>query len=260
MSSNKFIFLAVEEGIATITINNPPGNFLSIPALQELDVVLDSVAQDNAIKVIIFTGNGTFFIAGADIKEIAVISSSSQGEELAVKGQLVLNKIEKMGKPFIAAINGACLGGGMELAMACHMRIASDRARLGQPEINLGIIPGFGGTQRLSRIAGIAKAIEMILTGDVITAEEAKSIGLVNKVVPDGEVLKYALSLAKKITSKGQIAVRNSLKAITEGYNLSLDEGLSLEAKQFSNVCKTEDMKEGLKAFLEKRQPKFMDR
>jgi len=160
----------------------------------------------------------------------------------------------------IAAINGMCLGGGLELAISCHMRVASERARMGLPEINLGIIPGFGGTQRLTRLLGTAKAMELILTGDMVTAPEAKELGLVNKVVPDGEVLKQAQGLAKKIALKGQVAVRLALQAIREGSGKSLPEGLALESKLFGQVCMTQDMKEGLKAFIEKRQPKFQDK
>lgn len=178
-----------------------------------------------------------------------------------------------MSKPVIAAINGLfCLGGGLELAMACHIRIAGERVRLGQPEIDLGIIPGFGGTQRLPRLVGMGKALELILTGDRMTAQEAKAIGLVDQVVPDAEVLKTARGLARKIASKGQVAVRAALRALLDGQHRSAsssasgglgggwEEGLALEAKLFGSLCETADMKEGLRAFMEKRQPKFEDR
>jgi enoyl-CoA hydratase/carnithine racemase len=257
---NQFIQYVVEEGVATVTINHPPANALSSPVMTELAQVFQEMDQKREVKVVVFTGAGTFFIAGADIKEILSISSARQGEELATLGQGVFNQIENLSKPVIAAINGVCLGGGLELAMACHIRVAGDRVRLGQPEINLGIIPGFGGTQRLSRLVGKAKATEWILTGDMINAQEAKALGLVNKVVPDGEVLKQAQNLAKKIASKGQVAVRAALKAIGEGMKGSLEEGLTNEARLFGRLCDTQDMKEGLKAFLEKRQPKFQDK
>ncbi len=175
-------------------------------------------------------------------------------------GQGVFDKIEQMRKPVIAAITGFCLGGGMELAMACHMRVAGDRARMGQPEINLGIIPGFGGTQRLTRLVGKAKAMEMILTGDMINAQEAKALGLVNKVVPEGEVLKQAVGLAKKIAAKGGKAISAAMQAIQEGTVQPLSQGLALEASLFGQICQTGDMKEGISAFLEKRQPKFQDK
>jgi len=172
----------------------------------------------------------------------------------------VFNKIECSPKPFIAAINGVALGGGMELALACHMRIIGDRAKIGQPEINLGIIPGWGGTQRLPRLVGRAKAIEWILTGDQITAQEAYRLNLVNKVVPGGEVLKTARDLGKKIAQKGAATIRAALDAITNGSARPLAEGLVYEANQFAVLFETEDMREGVRAFLDKRQPVFKDR
>jgi enoyl-CoA hydratase/carnithine racemase len=260
MVGNQFIHYSVEDSVATVVINNPPANALSSPVMAEIEQVFDEMASSQQVKVVIFTGSGTFFITGADIKEIASIKSAKQGEDLTAKGQGVFNKIENLSKPVIAAINGMCLGGGIELAMACHIRVASERARFGQPEINLGIIPGFGGTQRLARLVGQSKAMELILTGDMITAQEAKDLGLLNKVVPDGEVLKQAQGLAKKIASKGQVAVRLALESIRKGCNKSLEEGLALESRFFGQVCTTQDMQEGLKAFIEKRQPRFQDR
>jgi enoyl-CoA hydratase/carnithine racemase len=257
---NQFVNYTVEDRVATVTISNPPANVLTTPLVTELDKVIDELAGKDDVKAVIISGSGTLFIAGADIKEIASITSSKQGIELAVRGQAVFSKIEQMKKPVIAAITGFCLGGGMELAMACHIRIAGDRARLGQPEINLGIIPGFGGTQRLPRLVGKSKAIELILTGDMINAQEAKGLGLVNKVVPEGEVLKQAQGLAKKIASKGGKAIAASLTAIQEGASQPLPAGLKLEAELFGQICETSDMKEGLSAFVEKRQPKFQDR
>ncbi|HLG21420.1 MAG TPA: enoyl-CoA hydratase-related protein, partial [Candidatus Manganitrophaceae bacterium] len=200
--ANQFVNYTLDERVATVTISNPPANVLTTPLVSELEKVFDELSSADGVKAVVLTGSGTLFVAGADIKEIASISSSKQGEELAKRGQAVFDKIEQMKKPVIAAITGFCLGGGMELAMACHIRIAGDRARLGQPEINLGIIPGFGGTQRLPRLVGKAKAMELILTGDMINAQEAKALGLINKVVPEGEVLKQAQGLAKKIASK----------------------------------------------------------
>jgi enoyl-CoA hydratase/carnithine racemase len=257
---NQYITYSIEDAVATVVINNPPANALSSPVMAEIEQVFGEMGSTREIKVVVFTGAGSFFIAGADIREIAVIGSAKQGEDLTAKGQGIFNKIEKLSKPVIAAINGACLGGGLELAMACHMRVASERARFGQPEINLGIIPGFGGTQRLARLVGLPKAMELILTGDMITAQEAKDLNLVNKIVPDSEVLKQAQGLAKKIASKGQVAVKLALEAIREGSEKSLEEGLALESKLFGQACATQDMKEGLKAFIEKRQPKFQDK
>ena len=255
-----FIKTSVEEGIATITIDRPAINVLSRQVMQELDEALEQVKHDAAVKVVIITGGGSFaFVAGADIKEIAALSSGQEAAEVAAKGQAVIMKIQRLGKPVIAAINGVCLGGGNELAMACHLRVAGDRTRFGQPEINLGIIPGFGGTQRLPRLIGKTKALELVLTGDMITAQEAYRVGLVNYVVPQHQVMKTAKDLARKIASKGQVAVRLALQALEEGLERSLDEGLANEAKAFGRVAETKDYKEGVAAFLEKRQPKFQD-
>lgn len=257
---NQFISMNLEDRVATVTLNNPPANVLCSPLMAELDTVIGEIGRNPDVKVVIVAGSGTVFVAGADIKEISSITSAKQGEELTSEGQNILNKIEQFPKPVIAAITGFCLGGGLELAMACHMRICGDRARLGQPEINLGIIPGFGGTQRLGRLVGQAKALELILTGDMINAQEAKALGLVNKVVPEGDVLKQAMGLAKKIASKGGKAVSMGLQAVSEGSEKPLREGLALESKLFGALCETSDMKEGVSAFLEKRQPKFKDK
>ena len=259
--ANQYVNETIEDHVATVTINNPPANALSSAVMGELDTVIDKIASDFQIKVVVITGAGNMFIAGADIKEIATIPSGKVGLEIVTKGQSILNKIEQLQKPVIAAINGLfCLGGGLELAMACHIRIAGERVRLGQPEIDLGIIPGFGGTQRLPRIVGPSKAAELILTGDKITAQEAKEIGLVNKVVPDAEVLKQAQGLAKKIASKGQAAVRAALKAVGSSINTPFAEGLKLEAELFGMLCDSADIKEGVAAFLQKRQPKWQDK
>ncbi len=250
----------IEESIATVVINNPPKNLLTSQVLKELEEVIDIVSNDPAIKAVILTGGGGLFVAGADIKEILALSTSQEGERVSKKGHGVLNKIELMHKPAIAAVTGFCLGGGLEIALACHIRIAGDRTRLGLPEINLGIMPGFGGTQRLPRLVGRAKALELILTGDMIAATEAKTLGLVNQVVPETDVLKQAQGLAKKIASKSRMAIASVMKAVVEESAGDLTSGLSLEAEIFGGLCETHDMKEGLTAFIEKRQPKFQDK
>jgi enoyl-CoA hydratase/carnithine racemase len=261
MADKEFIKTKIEERVALVTIDRPPVNALNGKAMQELKETFEALGQNSEVKVIVLTGEGKnlTFIAGADVKEIAALKSAKEAEDIARRGQGVINQVEKMKKPVIAAINSVCLGGGNELAMACHIRIASDRARFGQPEINLGIIPGFGGTQRLRRLVGMSKAMELILSGDMITAQEALRIGLVDRVVPDGELLRQALGFAKKMTSKGALALRYALEAIQEGMEKSLEEGLEYEAKLFAKVAETEDMREGIRAFLEKRQPKFKD-
>jgi enoyl-CoA hydratase/carnithine racemase len=257
----QFLTSTVEDRVATVVLNHPPANALSSPVMAEIDDLFTELASNDIVKAIVFTGAGSLFISGADIKEVAGITNEAMGKALTAHGQRILDRIEQMEKPVVAAINGLfCLGGGLELAMACHFRVAAERVRLGQPEIDLGIIPGFGGTQRLPRLVGQAKALELILTGDKITAQEAKAIGLVNKVVPDAEVVKQAQGLAKKIAGKSAVGVRAALRAVREGALKPLAEGQALESALFGQVCESADKKEGLIAFLEKRQPRFQDR
>ena len=256
----QFLNVAIDSRVATVTINNPPVNALSPDVLKEIEATMDELKTNKEVKVIVITGTGPVFIAGADIKQMAMIQSVADGKKAAGEGQRVFLKIERMEKPVIAAINGVCLGGGMELAMACHIRMCSDRARLGQPEINLGIIPGFGGTQRMSRLVGRGKATEWILTGDNIPPQDAKALGLVNHVVPEAEVLRQAQGLAKKIAMKPAVAIAQILKAIDGGLQQSsTDAAMAVELEGFGECCKSPDMKEGIKAFVEKRQPQFTD-
>ncbi len=266
MGEWQYIRTETTDRIAVLTIDHPPVNSLNHQVLTEMDQALDELLADDAVKAIVVTGGGTnAFVAGADIPEIkALLEDPTDGyaaaRDFLALGQGVTLKVETAPKPVIAAINGFCLGGGLELAMACHMRICSDRARLGQPEINLGIIPGFGGTQRLPRLTNKGKALEMILTGDMITAQEAYRIGLVNKVVPAGAVLKEAQGLARKIVSRSKFPIAATIKAVHEGIQVSIEEGLRIEAEQFGSLAQTEDASEGVSAFLEKRQPQFKDR
>jgi enoyl-CoA hydratase len=255
----QYITDQIDGNVATITINNPPRNIITLPLMNELEKTIDALSENVAVKAVVLTGNGSVFIAGADIHEILAIPNAVEGEKLSKRGHVLFNKIEWMRTPVIAAINGFCLGGGLELALACHIRIAGDRSRMGLPEIGLGIMPGFGGTQRLPQLVGTAKAMELILTGDIISAEEGKAIGLVNRVVPETEVLKEAQGLAKKISTKGRMAISGAMRAISEESIIRISAGLSLEAEIFGTLCETADMKEGLTAFVEKRQPKFVD-
>jgi enoyl-CoA hydratase/carnithine racemase len=250
----------IDGAVATLLINHPPANTLTPELLVELSATFEQAAKDDAVKVVVLTGAGRFFIAGADIRVLAAIASSKEGEAIALQGQAILDQIEGFGKPVIAAINGICLGGGLELAMCCHIRFAAEGSRLGQPEINLGIMPGFGGTQRLARLLGQSKALELILTGEPISAQDAKTIGLVSQVFPPEDLLRQAQGLARTIASKGQMAVRASLRAIRQGVALNLHDGLALEARLFGELCDTEDKREGVSAFLEKRQPHFTGR
>jgi enoyl-CoA hydratase len=228
--------------------------------MQEIDRAVASAGQDASVGVLMVTGMGEkAFVAGADIGEL---SSQTPVEGMAYSraGQAVLNRLERLGKPSIAAINGYALGGGLELAMACTLRLAAESAKLGQPEVALGIIPGYGGTQRLARLVGAGRALELILSGEPIDAREAHRIGLVNRVVPLTELLPSAESMARTILARGPLALRYALQAVHEGTQMTLDEGLSLEAALFGLSCATEDMHEGTRAFVEKRRPAFRGR
>jgi enoyl-CoA hydratase len=244
--------------IATITINRPDKlNALNAETKAELKALFTEIKNDNAVDVVVLTGAGEkSFVAGTDIKELTVLNATT-GKEFSSKGQEVFDLIENLGKPVIAAVNGYALGGGCELALACHIRIASENAKFGQPEVNLGIIPGYGGTQRLARLVGRGRAMELILTGNQIDAQEALRIGLVNKVVPQTDLLSTATAMAQLIASKGQVAIRMALKAVNMTEETTLSDGQQLEASLFGVCCDTADFKEGTSAFLEKRKPLF---
>jgi enoyl-CoA hydratase/carnithine racemase len=251
-----------DEGmLALISLNHPPVNALSSEMIAEMDSALEEVRADPKKKTLIINSmlEGVF-IAGADIKEIERIEDGEQAKELVRKAKGFLDKIEELEIPVIAAINGFCLGGGLELALACHFRLATDNAGFGQPEINLGIIPGFGGTQRLSRTIGRARALEMILTGNNIMARAAEQWGLVNKVVPEEDLLSEARALAGTMMKKGKVALGAALTAVVGGLKHDIASGMELENEQFGRVAETEDMHEGTRAFLEKRQPQFKDK
>lgn len=261
MAEYQNIKYGVQDMMAVIAIDHPPANAFDMRTMAELEAAFDEACGSPAVKAIIITGAGQFaFVAGADINEIKELASSQDEiRQFMQKGQALFTKIENSQKPVIAAVNAVALGGGLELCLACHMRIAGDKARFGLPEINLGIIPGWGGTQRLPRVVGKGKAIEMILTGDIINAQEAYRINLVNKVVPATAVVKEAMGLAKKITEKGALAVAAALDAINTGSDLPLDQGLERELENISRVAMSNDAREGVTAFLEKRRPIFTD-
>jgi enoyl-CoA hydratase len=251
----------VKDQIARITFNRPGVlNALNLKMLDELSNCLENSREDDSVRVVILTGAGEkAFVAGADINELSR-QTALEGKETALRGQGVFRRLETLGKPSIAAINGFALGGGCELALACTMRIASKNARLGQPEVKLGILPGYGGSQRLSRLCGKGIASELILTGEMIFAEEALRIGLVNRVVEPGDLLATAESIARKIIANAPLAVKYLLEAIDKGMEMPQEEGLFLEAALFGLCCATEDMREGTRAFLEKRPAKFQGR
>ena len=249
-----------KDRIGMITVNRPERlNALNVRTIQELAAVLSEAAEDQGVRVLIVTGAGEkAFVAGADINELAQMTPVS-GRETALRGQAVFHKLETLGKPSIAAINGFALGGGCELALACSIRLASRTAKLGQPEVKLGIIPGYGGTQRLARLCGKGVALELCLTGEMISAEEAQRIGLVNHVYEPAELLPAAAALAKKIAANGRFAVGLAMEAITRGAEMPQEEGMALEAALFGTCCATAEMREGTRAFLEKRAARFDD-
>jgi enoyl-CoA hydratase/carnithine racemase len=250
-----------KDGIAWITFNRPKAlNALSRRTLEELRDALLDARDDDTVRVVILTGAGEkSFVAGADINELAQ-RTAVDGKEFSLFGQSVVHLLETLGKPSIAAINGFALGGGCELALACSIRLASKTAKFGQPEVKLGIIPGYGGSQRLARLCGRGMAHEMCLTGEMISAEEAERIGLVNHVYEPGELLPAAGAMARKIAEKAPLAVKYTMEAIERGAEMPQEEGLFLEATLFGLACATEDMREGTRAFLEKRPPRFKGR
>ena len=247
--------------VALVTINRPQVlNALNTSTMDELRRAVLEVKHDDTVRVVIVTGTGEkSFVAGADINELAV-QTPTQGKEHALRGQHVFDLIENLGKPVIAAINGFALGGGCELALACTLRIAADTARLGQPEINLGIIPGYAGSQRLPRLVGKGVALDLLLTGRHVKADEALRIGLVNRVVPASELMNEARKLAGELASKAPIALRYIIEAVNRGLEISFDKGAFLEATLFGLVASTDDMREGTRAFLEKRKADFKGR
>ena len=252
------ILFEKKNSIAYVTVNRPKVlNALNMATMEELRTAFHEIKNDTSIRVVILTGAGEkAFIAGADIGELAQHDPVS-AKEYTHRGQSVLNLIENLGKPVIACINGFALGGGCEIAMACTMRLANENAKLGQPEVKLGIIPGYGGTQRLPRLVGKGIAMQLLLTGEMISAQEAHRIGLVNEVVAAAELIPRAQAIAQKIIANAPLAVQYAMEAVNKGMETSLAEGLFLEAVLFSVACASEDKKEGTAAFLEKRAAQF---
>ena len=246
------------DGVLIVTIDRPKVlNALNAQTVEEIGEAFEAARNDDSVRAVIVTGGGEkAFVAGADINELAKMTPIS-GKATASKGQGVFFAIERFPKPVIAAINGFALGGGCELALACHIRIASEKAQIGLPEVTLGIIPGYGGTQRLARLVGKGKALEIICTADRVSAADAEKIGLVNKVVPADQLMSAAEEMARKIASRGPVAVRCALEAVMSGSEMPFEEGQFLEATLFGLLCATDDMKEGMNAFLEKRTANF---
>ena len=258
MDSFESLLIQKRDGVAILTINRPEKlNALNDRVMDELDAAFASLASDAEVRGVVLTGAGEkAFVAGADIGELSRETPVS-GKEKSIRGQRVLDRIENLGKPVVAAVNGFALGGGCELAMACHLRVASQNARLGTPEVKLGLMCGYAGTQRLARLVGKGRALEILLTGEPVDAAEAHRIGLVNKVVAKDELLAEAEGLVRKMIANAPVSLRFSIEAVNAGLEMTFDEAQHLEATLFGLLCTTEDMKEGTRAFLEKRQAKF---
>ncbi|KRG45833.1 enoyl-CoA hydratase [Stenotrophomonas panacihumi] len=255
------VLVATAEGIRTITVNRPDKlNALDQATLLALDAAFAQAAQAADVRVVVLTGAGPkAFVAGADISQMTGLPALA-GRDFGLVGQRLMRRIERMPKPVIAMVNGYALGGGLELAMACHLRIAADTAKVGQPEINLGLIPGFGGTQRLLRLTGRAAALELCLLGEPIDAQRAHQLGLLNRVVPAAELEATTRQLAERLAASAPLALRAILDAVIVGGECGLDEGLEFESAQFGLMFASEDMREGTGAFLERRKPNFAGR
>ncbi|HEX7545458.1 MAG TPA: enoyl-CoA hydratase-related protein [Gemmatimonadaceae bacterium] len=253
----ELLLLEISDRIATVTINRPDKlNALNDDVMLEISKVIDELAADGSVGAIIFTGAGRAFVAGADISRLAVAQAGDL-EKFARVGQGVFRRIELLSKPVIAAVNGFALGGGCELALACHVRVASTLARFGLPEVKLGLIPGYGGTQRLPRLIGRGAALQMILTGDTIDGTEAARLGLANVVVEPDALLAAARALASTMLRNAPVAIARAIEAVDVGLDATLEDGLRLEARLFGSLESTADMREGTSAFLEKRPPRF---
>ena len=251
-----------ENGLAIITFNRPQvRNALNYLAIDEALEAASDADADDTVRVLILTGAGDkAFVAGADIEELRARNTLTELGKRSARRRVLANLLETMSKPTIAAINGFAVGTGLELAIACTIRIASENAKFGQPEINLGIMPGNGGTQRLPRLVGEGRAMEMILTGDLIDVQEAYRIGLVNRVVPQAELMLYVKELATKLAAKSPLAIKLAKDAVHAGFNMSLEDGIEYENKLFAILCGSKDKQEGVNAFLEKRRPDFQGR
>ncbi len=259
-STQKKCHYTIENGIAILTIDNPPMNALNHVVLNDMRESIVQLIENDMVRVVIVTGAGKAFVAGADINEIKVQNTKEDGANFLKNGQDVLNIIENADKPFIAAINGYCLGGGLELALACHIRLADESAQLGLPEIKLGIIPGYGGTQRSTRLFGKGAAYELILSGNFISGRQAELYRVVNRATEKGKVVDEAKELAKAIAARSRLAIKAAMRAIVQGFTMEFDAALAFERELFGQLCETEDKKEGISAFLEKREPKFKDK
>lgn len=253
----QFISYTVAEHVANVKLNKAPANALSSLVLQDLSSLLDILEEDQAVRAIVIQGEGRFFSAGADIKEFTTVSTGEEFSNLASKGQNLFERMEQYPKPIIASIHGAALGGGLELAMACHIRYVTETAKLGLPELQLGLVPGFAGSQRLPRYVGAAKAAEMLFTSEAITGKEAVQWGLANAAFPEEELQEAVQALVKKIVSKSPLAIKKAIELLNYSKHEHFYKGVQKEAEAFGEIFVSDDAKEGISAFIEKRQPQF---
>lgn len=252
-----FVTKSIEDRVAVLTINKPPANALSSALIQEISSIFNELEHDENVRAIVLRGDGRFFSAGADIKEFTTINTAEDFAQLAQNGQVIFEKIEQFRKPVIASIHGAALGGGLELAMACHIRCVSENAKLGLPELQLGLVPGFAGSQRLPRYVGMAKAAEMLFTSDPISGKEAVQWGLANAAFPEEELHEASIKLAKKIAAKSPLALSKAIELLNYSKHENYYAGVKKEADSFGDIFVSADAKEGISAFVEKRQPQF---
>ncbi|MBD3108376.1 enoyl-CoA hydratase [Bacillus sp. AGMB 02131] len=252
-----FVTKSIEDRVAVLTINKPPANALSSALIQEISSIFNELEHDENVRAIVLKGDGRFFSAGADIKEFTTINTADDFAKLAENGQEIFEKIEKFNKPVIASIHGAALGGGLELAMACHIRYVADNAKLGLPELQLGLVPGFAGSQRLPRYVGMAKAAEMLFTSEPISGKEAVQWGLANAAFPEEELHEASIKLAKKIAAKSPLALSKAIELLNYSKHENYYAGVKKEADSFGDIFVSADAKEGISAFIEKRQPQF---
>jgi len=252
-----FISKSIEDRVAVLAINKPPANALSSSLIEELSVIFDELQYDENVRTVVIKGDGRFFSAGADIKEFTTFNTANDFSQLAESGQVIFERIEQFRKPVIASIHGAALGGGLELAMACHIRYVAENAKLGLPELQLGLVPGFAGSQRLPRYVGMAKAAEMLFTSDPISGKEAVQWGLANAAFPEEELHEASIQLAKKIAAKSPLALSKAIELLNYSKHENYYAGVQKEADSFGDIFVSVDAKEGISAFIEKRQPQF---
>lgn len=252
-----FVTKSIEDRVAVLTINKPPANALSSALIQELSSIFDELKHDENVRAVVLKGEGRFFSAGADIKEFTTINTADDFSQLAENGQVIFEKIEQFSKPVIASIHGAALGGGLELAMACHIRYVAENAKLGLPELQLGLVPGFAGTQRLPRYVGMAKAAEMLFTSEPISGKKAVQWGLANAAFPEEELHEVSINLARKIAAKSPLVLSKAIELLNYSKHENYYAGVKKEADSFGDIFVSVDAKEGISAFIEKRQPQF---